>query len=115
MIAHVQVRGDARNRGRQYGEQAASQIRGSLDAYAEIFAHYAGWDWPTVVKHAGTFVEPIRLFDERYLEEMRGIAEGADVPFEDILAINVRTEVMFAAKARSAAASLPRVGECTSF
>ncbi|MDQ1627359.1 MAG: isopenicillin-N N-acyltransferase like protein [Actinomycetota bacterium] len=115
MIPHVRVRGDARSRGRQYGEQVAGQVRGSLDAYAEIFGHYAGWDWPTVVEHARTFLAPVAAFDERYLEEMRGIAEGADVPFEDILAINVRTEVMFAAKARSAVATLPRVGECTSF
>jgi isopenicillin-N N-acyltransferase-like protein len=40
---------------------------------------------------------------------MRGIAEGAAVPFEDVLAINVRTEVMFAATARLA------VGECSAF
>ncbi len=33
---------------------------------------------------------------------MRGIAEGAGVDLEDVLAINVRTEVMFAAKARAA-------------
>ena len=34
---------------------------------------------------------------------MQGIASGADVPFDDILAINVRTEIMFAAVARKAA------------
>ena len=38
----------------------------------------------------------------QYLEEMRGIAEGAGVAFADILAINTRTEVMFAAKAAHA-------------
>ena len=39
---------------------------------------------------------------------MRGIAEGADVDLEDILSINVRTEVMFAAKARAAEAPAAR-------
>jgi isopenicillin-N N-acyltransferase like protein len=46
----------------------------------------------------------------RYLEEIRGIAEGAGVAFEDILGINVRTEVMFAAKARAAAAQSGETG-----
>ncbi len=40
---------------------------------------------------------------------MRGIAEGAGAPFEDVLAINVRTEVMFAASVRQA------VGGCSGF
>ena len=41
---------------------------------------------------------------------MRGIAEGAGVGFEDVLAINTRTEVMFAAKAREVAQAHARAG-----
>lgn len=33
----------------------------------------------------------------QYVTEMRGIAEGAGVKYEDILALNVRTEVAFGA------------------
>jgi isopenicillin-N N-acyltransferase like protein len=115
MIQHVRVAGTARRRGQMYGEQARPQVERSIEAYGRIFEHYAGWDWSTVVQHARRFVDPIGDFDARYLEEMRGIAEGAGVPFEDVLAINVRTEVMFAAKARSATARLSRTAECTSF
>lgn len=115
MIQHVPVRGDALTRGRMYGEQAAAKVRRSIDAYADIFGHYAHWDWPEVVEHATAFLPHIEGFDPRLVDEMRGIAEGADVPLEDVVAINVRTEVMFAAKARSAAAALPRPAECTSF
>src|SRR5919198_2127246 len=39
---------------------------------------------------------------------MRGVAEGAGVTFEDVVGVNVRTEVMFAAKARAAAGTDPR-------
>jgi isopenicillin-N N-acyltransferase-like protein len=46
----------------------------------------------------------------RYLEEVRGVAEGAGLDELDVLAINVRTEIMFAATARE---HLP--AECTSF
>ena len=66
-----------------------------------------------VRKEAAAFEDPIARFDERYLDEMRGIAQGAKVPLADVLAINVRTEVMFGAKGREVSASgLGR--ECTS-
>ncbi len=111
---HVRVEGGARERGRQYGEQTRERVRRSIDAYAEVFAHYAGWTWPRVREEAGRYVEPIRRFGAIYLEEMRGLAEGAGVDVDDVLAINVRTEVMFAAKARAAEAGLPGPGECSS-
>jgi isopenicillin-N N-acyltransferase like protein len=101
---HVRVSGGARERGRQYGEQARERVRRSIEAYDAVFDHYAGWRWADVRRGAGRFAEPIEAFAPRYLEEIRGIAEGAGVDFEDILGINVRTEVMFAAKARAAAA-----------
>jgi isopenicillin-N N-acyltransferase-like protein len=44
---------------------------------------------------------------------MEGIAEGADLAFEDVLALNLRTEVMFAAVARAPAAAA--AGGCTAF
>src|SRR5256885_1511245 len=111
---HVRVTGTAAERGRQYGQQAAGRVRASVAAYREVFRHFAGWDWETVRREAARFERPIAAFRPAYLEEMRGIAEGAGVEFGDILAINVRTEVMFAAKAREAARG--RVpAECTAF
>jgi isopenicillin-N N-acyltransferase like protein len=101
---HVRVSGGPRERGREYGEQARERVRRSIEAYDAVFDHYAGWRWTDVRREAGRFAEPIEAFAPRYLEEIRGIAEGAGVEFEDILGINVRTEVMFAAKARAAAA-----------
>ena len=112
---HVRTSGAARDRGRQYGERAAERVRRSVAAYAVIFEHYAAWDWDRVREEAALYAAPIAAFDESCLEEMRGIAEGADLAVEDVLAINVRTEVMYAAKARNAAMVLPRTLECTAF
>lgn len=114
LYPHVRVEGGPRERGRQYGEQTRERVRLSLEAYAEVFAHYAGWDWKTVTSEARRFEPAIAGYDERYVEELRGIAEGADVPFEDVLALNVRTEVMFSAKARQAAA-VSGTHECSAF
>ncbi len=115
MYPVVRVEGDARERGRQYGAQARERVQRSLAAYGKVFEHYATWDWSTVRAEARRFHEPIREFGPQYLDELTGIAEGAEVDLDDIVAINVRTEIMFAAKARASGASLPRVGECSSF
>ena len=115
MFPHVRVSGSARERGHQYGEQAGARVRRSIEAYAVVFEHYARWDWDRVREESSRYTAPISAFGAAYVEEMRGIAEGAGIDYEDVLAINVRTEVMYAAKARNAAMSLPRTLECTAF
>src|SRR5262249_45940239 len=112
-IPRVRVNGTARERGLQYGEQARARVHRSVEAYREVFAHYAGWDWDTVRREAARFEAPVAAFGHRYLEEMRGIADGAGLGLADVLATNVRTEIMFAATARKAAAGHP--GECSTF
>jgi isopenicillin-N N-acyltransferase like protein len=113
---HVCVEGPPRERGQQYGEQARGRMLRSRDAYEEVFGHYAAWTWGKVTEEAGRYESPIRAFKPQYLEEMHGMAEGSGLRFEDILALNVRSEVMFAAKARQALSlPLPRFGECTAF
>src|SRR5215470_6129660 len=116
---HVRVAGAAEQRGRQYGEQARDRVHRSVSAYREVFASLTGWDWETVRREAARYEAPIAAFGQGYLTEMRGIAEGAGLDFVDVLAINVRTEVMFAAKARHAAASAGPAhtgpAECSAF
>ena len=104
---HVRVEGTSYQRGRQYGRQAAARIRLSVQAYQQVFAHFADWDWPTVRREAARFEAPIGKFRPGYLEEMRGIADGAGLDLTDVLAINVRTEVMYSAKARHAPRAAP--------
>ena len=112
---HVRVEGSARERGRQYGEIARERVRTSIDAYRDVFSHYAGLGWMTVQGQSRRYLGAIEAFGHSYVQEMRGIAEGADVDFEDILAINTRTEIMFAAKARAAQEAGRTPAECTSF
>lgn len=112
----VRIAGAPFERGCRYGREARDRIRASLAAYAEVFGAYAGWEWRRATKEARRFGPAIADFDERYLEEMRGLAEGAGVGFDDILALNVRTEIMYAAKAREAEReAMRRIDGCTSF
>jgi isopenicillin-N N-acyltransferase-like protein len=91
----VAVAGGPRERGRAYGAQARERIHRSLELYENVFRHYTGMRWPAVVDRAGSFADPIDAYDVRLLPEIEGIAEGSAVEAEDILALNVRTEVMF--------------------
>jgi isopenicillin-N N-acyltransferase like protein len=112
---HVRVEGTSYQRGRQYGRQAAARVRLSVQAYQQTFAHFAGWDWPAARREALRFEAPIGEFRPAYLDELRGIADGAGLDLADVLAINVRTEVMYSAKARQAPTSAKRPAECSAF
>lgn len=48
-----------------------------------------------MTREAEKYVARLSLTCPRYLDEIRGIAEGAGVGFLDVLALNVRTEIMF--------------------
>ena len=114
-IQRVRVEGPGYQRGVQYGTQAAARVRLSVQGYQQAFAHFAGWDWATVQREAARFEAPIGKFRPGYLEEMRGIADGAGLGLTDVLAINVRTEIMYAAKARQAPAKQQAPAECSAF
>lgn len=100
----VRVSGGPRERGRQYGEQARERVRISREGYEAAFGQSAGWTWAQAVEAAAVMEHPIAEAFPQYLEELHGIAEGAGLPFADILTINCRTEVIWAASARKASA-----------
>jgi isopenicillin-N N-acyltransferase-like protein len=111
-MQRVAVQGSPAARGRQYGQLAAGRIHRAVEAYRDVFQQRAGLDWADALAHARTFVEPIGDFASDSLQEMHGIAEGAAVPFDAILMLNCRSELMFAAAQRRGE-SPP--SECTSF
>ena len=93
----VDVEGDARERGRQYGSLAAERIATSLRIY---MAAWTAGDGDGAAR--GALLARARKFEpvigDRYpelLEEMRGIAEGAGRALEEIVALNARTELLY--------------------
>ena len=104
-MPYVRVQGSARERGRQYGAGARQLVARSLVLYEALFAHYSHIDWPTARRRAATYTEAIAAYAPGCLEEMAGIAEGAGCDFEDILALNVRSELRFAGPVAELAAA----------
>lgn len=97
--------GDPHERGYQHGAQARERVEKSVDRYRRVFSHYAGLNQQQVREAAQRFEPVISGYDPALLEEIRGVAEGAQLPLSDILAVNVRSELMFGLG----------VPECTSF
>jgi isopenicillin-N N-acyltransferase like protein len=95
MFPIYSLKGSPGEIGRQYGSFCRDRIQKNIDLYFRIFKHYANLEKDQAVRLAGLFIPVIQTFDRDLLEEMVGIGEGAKVKFEEILAINVRTELMY--------------------
>jgi isopenicillin-N N-acyltransferase-like protein len=98
----VYAAGGPRERGRAYGAAARDRVHRSIELYEAVFRSYTDLAWETVRGRTGPFVEPIDRYDAQLLPEIEGIAEGAGVDAEDVLALNLRTEIMFGLDARAA-------------
>ena len=107
MFPLIEVSGDAFERGRQYGERARQRVERSIANYIRLFT-FVGMEWAEAQRRGAAYRGVIGNFDAALLEELEGIARGAGRPFAEILALNVRTEVMPACFLTGADA-----GECT--
>ncbi|MGH6619145.1 MAG: C45 family autoproteolytic acyltransferase/hydrolase [Alphaproteobacteria bacterium] len=98
----IEMSGPPRERGRQYGSQAADRVGRSVDYYVVQLAA-SGVAWPRAKALAADYIPLIERFSPAYLDEMRGIAEGAGVDLEGIVIVNARTEMMFGANRQAEA------------
>ncbi len=89
----VSISGAPYERGVQYGQQAQDRVRLSVKLYGGALSEM-GYSDAERSKLINDFVPEIEGFAPHYIEEMRGIAKGAEVDFEDIVMVNARTEVL---------------------
>lgn len=92
----ITIQGTPYERGRAYGQQCREEIGVSLKVYGTLFEELKGLSWKDTRKISEFYLSKTRDFAPDYVEEMRGIAEGANVDLLDIAALNARTEIMFA-------------------
>lgn len=89
----IEISGSPRERGRQYGEQAKGRILRGIEHYsAQLEGNRLGWaDIQAIV---ASFEPSIAAFEASYLDEMKGIAEGAGVDMAAVVLLNARTEIL---------------------
>ncbi|KAL4975305.1 acyl-coenzyme A:6-aminopenicillanic acid acyl-transferase-domain-containing protein [Aspergillus desertorum] len=81
--------------GHKHGSQAFEEISRAIAFYAEMFAKHSKLDWPQVQDLAQDFNGLIMNKWPRYYQELKGVADGAKRDLIDIIALNVRTEIVF--------------------
>lgn len=91
----IDVEGDARECGLQYGKQAADRVARTIEIYLAAFGRQAALSLDDVRERARGFVPQIEALDADMLGELRGIAEGARQKLDDVVAVNCRTELLF--------------------
>lgn len=93
MFPIVEASGNAFERGRIHGARARDRVERSLANYAQLFAFH-GVSWDDALRQGAAYRDVIGEFDAALLEEIEGIAHGAGRRFGEVLALNVRTEIM---------------------
>lgn len=93
MVKHIDVRGSHFEIGEAHGRQAAAEIATSLATYRQMFEEMAGLDWDAARYEAERFKAAIEHVCPELLEEMAGIARGADIDPLDVLVLNARSEI----------------------
>jgi len=89
----IKLSGTPRERGRQHGAAAAQRIALGAAHYGDQLGRL-GFGEAAVGELVEGFLPRIAAFEPDYVEEMRGIAEGAETPLATIVMINARTEIL---------------------
>lgn len=77
-----------------HGREAKKQVDISISTYKAMFWDYSGIRWKDACNYARTFIPTINEYDPDYMEEIRGIADGSGYGIDEILALNVRSEIV---------------------
>lgn len=91
----IEVSGNSYEIGFQHGQKAKKQIDVVVGIYKDMFYEYSHITWDMAKKIALTFEDSIRAFHADYIEEIKGIADGSGYEYAEILAMNVRSELVF--------------------
>jgi isopenicillin-N N-acyltransferase-like protein len=88
----VYLEGSHGEMGVQLGRDRASQVHSMIEMYRRLFVEAGvklGLDnWEEAILHAHKYLPFAEESTPQYVEEMRGIAEGAGAEFDDVLVLN---------------------------
>ena len=83
----------AYERGLEFGKASALQAQHSRITYARLFAT-CGISWAQACERANRYTQVIQALDPALIPEMQGMADGAALKLEDILALNCRMSAL---------------------
>ena len=113
-VPEITLAGSPFEKGFAHGSLCRAGVLCSLKTYRLKFSRKgpAPFSWDDARAAARRFAPSLAGEFAPYADEMRGIAAGAGVEFEDVLALNLRSEILYSALSPESAAP---AGECTAF
>jgi len=114
----VELEGSPREWGHQHGKAVRGAIARNIALYRQRFSYWTKTPPEEWQKRARAYLDVIARSNPDYFAAMEGIAEGSRQDLLDIVAVNVRYEILysgFAARGMEAKGALAGVGGCTSF
>ncbi|MGF6391286.1 C45 family autoproteolytic acyltransferase/hydolase [Pseudomonas plecoglossicida] len=99
-MKNIKLAGSDYNIGFQHGRACREEIFISLTTYKGMFEALAGLQWEDVQEIAGRELERLSLLAPDCCEEIKGIAAGSGFSLLDIVALNIRSEILFSLGSR---------------
>jgi len=91
----LQLEGDHYQIGYQHGKALAIEIEQSIKLRYEHLKHNLNIDFEEAIQEALKYLPNAEKYFPEYIEEIEGISEGAQIPFENIFFIQVASELAF--------------------
>ena len=90
----ITISGPPYERGYQYGAQTKEVIDRSLESFHLLVEHHnPQLSRKELYENALQYVPFVEKYDPEIMEEIRGIADGAEKSLEEIMFVNVRAEL----------------------
>jgi len=95
----IEVSGSPHEMGRQLGEAMRDEIRDLMAIVVDRINEGPGgstYTYEQGLEVASSSIAPAEAYAPHLVEELRGLAEAADVPLEKVMLVNVRNQIPFA-------------------
>ena len=108
------VSGDAYNRGVVHGSTARELVHRAVAFYVRMWEQNTGRGRSELLQRAGEFMPMVAAYDGQIMQEIEGIAAGADLSVNEVLLVNARYELMMTTMFAGEQSPPMSGGECTS-
>jgi isopenicillin-N N-acyltransferase-like protein len=89
----IEVKGTWREIGRQYGEAYPEKIKNNIELYLSALTRAYKADKKAILSTAQKFAKPLEEYTPEWMDEIKGIAEGANLSFEEVFLLTAAREL----------------------
>lgn len=94
-LPHLQVQGRPRDLGLAHGQMVPERVAANIETYFSRFAREWGLPRKEVLRRASAYADVIEEVDPAYLESVQGVVDGSGLDFLEVVALNVRYELVY--------------------